>query len=250
VSGRRPRSLTPHVFVRDADAAVAFYRDAFGAAELLRTTLPDGRVLFVELALGDGRLLVSEETPSLGALAPPTIGGSPVLLTLQLDDVDGVTRRALRAGAEVEMPVREMFSVSATASSATPSVTVGRSPPPVSSSLLTRSPAAARPRCSRVPGRLRLLQCPPTGSAKVQSFAQLKLPVAGAAVRLPGHADASFPPGAARPVPGSAARLLHPPRRCAVGVGRRAAVRPGGPVAAAHEPGAALPAAGAAPAPR
>jgi PhnB protein len=57
MTGQRPTSLTPHLFVRDTDAAVAFYRAAFGAAELLRNSLPDGRVLFVELAVGLARLL-------------------------------------------------------------------------------------------------------------------------------------------------------------------------------------------------
>ena len=109
MTAQRPRGLTPHLFVRDADGAVAFYRRAFGAAELLRTRLPDGRVLFVELALGDGRLLLSEETPSLNALAPPTIGGSPVLLLLEVDDPDAAVGQAVAAGAEIEMPVQEMF---------------------------------------------------------------------------------------------------------------------------------------------
>jgi PhnB protein len=109
MTGQRPRGLTPHLFVRDADGAVAFYRTAFGAAELLRNSLPDGRVLFVELAVGPARLLVSEETPSLGALAPPTIGGSPVLLHVEVEDVDAVARQAVDAGAVVEMPVQEMF---------------------------------------------------------------------------------------------------------------------------------------------
>lgn len=109
MSGQRPHSLTPHLFVRDADAAVTFYRTAFGAAELLRTSLPDGKVLFVELAVGPARLLISEETPSLGALAPPTIGGSPVLLHIEVEDPDAVARRAVDAGAVVEMPVQEMF---------------------------------------------------------------------------------------------------------------------------------------------
>jgi PhnB protein len=109
MTAQRPRGLTPHLFVRDADGAVAFYRRAFGAAELLRTRLPDGRVLFVELAVGGGRLLLSEETPTLNALAPPTIGGSPVLLLLEVDDPDAAARQALEAGAEVELPVREMF---------------------------------------------------------------------------------------------------------------------------------------------
>jgi PhnB protein len=109
MTAQRPRGLTPHLFVRDADGAVAFYRSAFGAAELLRTRLPDGRVLFVELAMGDGRLLLSEETPSLDALAPPTIGGSPVLLLLEVDDPDAAADQAVAAGAEIEMPVQEMF---------------------------------------------------------------------------------------------------------------------------------------------
>jgi PhnB protein len=69
VSRPRPRSLTPHIFVRGADAAVRFYREAFAAEELFRNTLPDGRVLFIELALGPGRLLISEETPA-GAERP------------------------------------------------------------------------------------------------------------------------------------------------------------------------------------
>lgn len=109
MSNTRPRSLTPHLFVRDVDKAVRFYREAFGAAEIFRNTLPDGRVLFVELACGDGRLLLSEETPSLGALAPPTVGGSPVMLHLEVSDVDAVYQAALSAGAEIEIPLQEMF---------------------------------------------------------------------------------------------------------------------------------------------
>ncbi|HEX2033429.1 MAG TPA: VOC family protein [Chloroflexota bacterium] len=109
MTGQRPQGLFPHLFVRDADAAVAFYHQAFGAAELFRTVLPDGKVLYVELAFGDARLHVSEETPALNALAPPSLGGSPVLLTLQVEDVDAVVRRAVQAGAVVELPVQEMF---------------------------------------------------------------------------------------------------------------------------------------------
>jgi uncharacterized glyoxalase superfamily protein PhnB len=109
MTAQRPLGLTPHLFVRDTDAAVAFYRTAFGAAELLRNSLPDGRVLFVELAVGPARLLVSEETPTLGALAPPTIGGSPVMLHVEVEDPDTVARQAVDLGAVVEMPVQEMF---------------------------------------------------------------------------------------------------------------------------------------------
>jgi PhnB protein len=109
VSPSRAHALTPHLFVRDIAAALSFYRTVFGAVELFRNVLPDGTVLFVELAVGDARLLVSEEVPHLNALSPTTIGGSPVLLLLETDDVDDLARRAVFAGATVELPVREMF---------------------------------------------------------------------------------------------------------------------------------------------
>ncbi len=109
MSEQRPLGLGSHIFVTDADAAVRFYRQAFHATELFRNSLPDGRVLFVELAFGPAKLLVSEEITELGAVAPTTLGGSPVLLLLEIDDVDAVAERAVDAGAEVEMPVAEMF---------------------------------------------------------------------------------------------------------------------------------------------
>jgi uncharacterized glyoxalase superfamily protein PhnB len=109
VRSPRPVAVTPHLFVRNTDQAVSFYEDAFGAVELFRNTLPDGAVLFVELALGQGRVLISEETPALNALAPATIGGSPVMLLIEVEDVDRMVDCALEAGANVEMPVQEMF---------------------------------------------------------------------------------------------------------------------------------------------
>ncbi|MEV1172929.1 VOC family protein [Nonomuraea sp. NPDC049784] len=105
----RPQGLCPHLFVRDAEAAIAFYREGLGAVEVFRNTLSDGAILFVELQLGAGRLLVSEEMPGLGALAPPTLGGSPVLILLEVADPDTVAEQAVEAGAEIEQPVREMF---------------------------------------------------------------------------------------------------------------------------------------------
>jgi uncharacterized glyoxalase superfamily protein PhnB len=106
---QRPLGLGTHIFVADADAAVAFYIEAFGAAELIRHRLPDGRVLFIELAVGPDKLLLSGEITELNALAPQALGGSPVMLLLELDDVDSTFDRAVAMGATVEMPVAEMF---------------------------------------------------------------------------------------------------------------------------------------------
>ena len=106
---QRPLGLGTHIFVPDADAAVAFYSGAFGAAELIRHRLPDGRVLFVELAVGPDKLLLSEEITELNALSPATLGGSPVMLLLELEDVDSVFAHAVDMGATVEVPVAEVF---------------------------------------------------------------------------------------------------------------------------------------------
>ncbi|MGY6658438.1 VOC family protein [Amycolatopsis sp. TRM77291] len=105
----RPLGLTPHLFVKDVDASLSFYTKAFGAVELFRNVLPNGVVLFVEVAVGDARLLVSQEIPQLDALAPATLGGTPMLLVLETGDPDDLVRRAVFAGARVEAPVEEMF---------------------------------------------------------------------------------------------------------------------------------------------
>ncbi|MFE6616699.1 VOC family protein [Amycolatopsis sp. NPDC057786] len=105
----RALGLTPHLFVEDVDASLSFYAKAFGAVELFRNVLPNGVVLFVEVAVGDARLLVSQEIPQLDALAPATLGGTPMLLVLETEDPDDLARRAVFAGARVEAPVEEMF---------------------------------------------------------------------------------------------------------------------------------------------
>jgi PhnB protein len=61
---QRPLGLGTHIFVPDTDAAVAFYSEAFGAAELIRHRLPDGRVLFVELSVGPDKLLLTRRSAS------------------------------------------------------------------------------------------------------------------------------------------------------------------------------------------
>jgi uncharacterized glyoxalase superfamily protein PhnB len=76
--------ITPHIVVQGAERAVAFYRDAFAAEELSRIPVPDGRLMSVQLRIGDGLLHVADEFPEMGVLAPPSIGGTPVVLALDV----------------------------------------------------------------------------------------------------------------------------------------------------------------------
>jgi PhnB protein len=101
--------ITPHIVVQGAERAAIFYRDAFGAEEVSRIPTPDGRLMSVELRIGDGSLPLADEFPEMGVLAPPSIGGTAVVLALQVDDAEAVFTRAMAAGASERQPVQEMF---------------------------------------------------------------------------------------------------------------------------------------------
>ena len=94
-------SLTPYLSVVDAGKAIEFYEKAFGAKETGRITMPDGTIGHAELQIGDSKLLLAEESKAWGNLCPQTLGGSPVTLTLYVEDVDRVFDRALKEGAKV-----------------------------------------------------------------------------------------------------------------------------------------------------
>jgi PhnB protein len=101
--------ITPHIVVQGAERAAAFYRDAFGAEELDRIPTPDGRLMSVRLRIGDGHLHLADEFPEWGVLAPPSIGGTPVVLALDVPDAEAAFARAVAAGARVRQPLAEMF---------------------------------------------------------------------------------------------------------------------------------------------
>lgn len=101
--------ITPHIVVQGAERAVAFYRDAFGAEEIERIPTPDGRLMSVRLRIGDGVLHLADEFPEMGVLAPPSVGGTSVVLALEVPDAEAVFAQAVTAGAEVRQPLADMF---------------------------------------------------------------------------------------------------------------------------------------------
>jgi PhnB protein len=103
------RTVTPHLVVRNAKGAIAFYKSAFGAKEKLVMSAPGGSVAHAELRIGDSLVMLADEMPAMGASAPETVGGSPVHIFLYLPDVDKVFAQAVKAGATVTMPLTDMF---------------------------------------------------------------------------------------------------------------------------------------------
>jgi len=102
-------TLTPFLTVRDAARAIEFYKAAFGAKERGVMKAPDGKVMHAELMIGDSILMMSDEFQEFGSLSPQSIGGSPMGLHIYVDNVDAAFDRAVKAGAQVEMPVMDQF---------------------------------------------------------------------------------------------------------------------------------------------
>jgi PhnB protein len=63
----------------------------------------------VTLRVGGGLLHLADEFPEMGVLAPPTIGGTPVALALEVDDAERWFGRAVTAGAQVRQPLADTF---------------------------------------------------------------------------------------------------------------------------------------------
>lgn len=94
-------TVTPNIIVNDGPNAIAFLRQAFGAEELVRLCLPDGKIVHCELQIGDSRVNLGEAMegwPAHGLVAQ-----------VHVADSDEVFARAIAAGAKVTMPMTDMF---------------------------------------------------------------------------------------------------------------------------------------------
>jgi PhnB protein len=102
-------TITAHIVVRDAARAAGWYAEVFGAREENRLTVPDGRLMQVELRFGDSAVMLADEFPEMEVLSPLSIGGTATVLHFACDDANAVWQRALASGAEVRQRLQEAF---------------------------------------------------------------------------------------------------------------------------------------------
>jgi PhnB protein len=102
-------TVTPYLIVSDAAGALAFYKKAFGAEELMRVAAPNGKIGHAEIRIGDSVIMLADEHPDMNARGPHAFGGSPVSIHLYVEDVDAVAGQAIAAGATVTRPVQDQF---------------------------------------------------------------------------------------------------------------------------------------------
>jgi PhnB protein len=101
--------VTPYLCVEGAAAAIDFYTSVFGAKERVRMPAPDGRLGHAEVQIGDSVVMLADEWPDMGARGPKSIGGTPVMLMVYVEDVDDVVAKAVATGAKELRPVENRF---------------------------------------------------------------------------------------------------------------------------------------------
>src|SRR5205085_4416734 len=84
--------VTPYLICKNAEAAIDFYKRAFGAEEILRIG-HEGMVGHAEMKIGKAGFMLADEFPQMGAVSPQTVGGSSVSLYVYVEDVDGFTEK-------------------------------------------------------------------------------------------------------------------------------------------------------------
>jgi len=96
------RTLTPYLIVREAEALLAFVKQAFGAQELMRGTGGAGG-MHAEVRIGDSMVM-------LGGGSVPNITPMPTSIWLYVEDADATYAAALGAGAKsISAPVDQPY---------------------------------------------------------------------------------------------------------------------------------------------
>ena len=102
-------TVTPYLIVAGAARAIDFYKQAFGAVELMRFDGPGGTVAHAEIRIGNSPIMLADEMPEMGYKSPQAYGGSPMGLMLYVEDSDATFAQAIAAGGKEVRAVQDQF---------------------------------------------------------------------------------------------------------------------------------------------
>jgi PhnB protein len=103
------QNVIPCFTVQNAKSAIEFYVKVFGAKVVMKMDKPDGKIGHAELKIGDGKVMLADECPEIGARGPKAYGGCAMGIHLYVKKVDDVVKKAKKLGAKVKRPVMDMF---------------------------------------------------------------------------------------------------------------------------------------------
>jgi PhnB protein len=107
-----PPGVLPHFVVDGAVKAIDFYVRAFGAVEVRRSPIPDGRLMHAEIRIGISTVYLSDDFPEYRGgkkTSPHALGGTPITLHQYVADCDAAVAKAVAAGASIVMPPSDCF---------------------------------------------------------------------------------------------------------------------------------------------
>lgn len=102
-------TITPYLIVKGAARAIEFYKQAFGAKEIMRFPGPNDTITHAEIKIGDSVIMLADEPATGEHRTPQSLGGSPVGLMIYVPDVDRVFTNAVSLGARETRPVQDQF---------------------------------------------------------------------------------------------------------------------------------------------
>ena len=102
-------TVTPYLIIKNAAAAIEFYKKAFNAIEMARMPAPNGMIGHAELKIGDSMIMLADEFPEMDAKGPETFGGSPMSIMLYVEEADKIFQQAIDAGAKILRPLENKF---------------------------------------------------------------------------------------------------------------------------------------------
>ena len=102
-------TATPYLIVRNAAKAIDWYKNVLGAVEVMRFSMPDGKIGHAEIKFGDSHVMLADEFPEMNAVSPETIGGTASAIMIYVEDVDSVFHKAVANCAKVKQDLQDKF---------------------------------------------------------------------------------------------------------------------------------------------
>lgn len=100
-------TINPRLVVANVDEAVAYYVKYLDGRAGPRFAEPSGLVVHAEVTVGDSMFSLTASVEEWRLLSPDKLGGSPLLLTLTVDDALAAADRMVEGGGQVIIPIED-----------------------------------------------------------------------------------------------------------------------------------------------
>ena len=102
-------AATPYIYLKDTNAAITYYTEAFGATERMRMEGPGGSIMHAEINIGGAVVMMADANPEWGMRTPDELGGRSSSVFIYVPDVDATLAKAAEHGGSIAQEAEDMF---------------------------------------------------------------------------------------------------------------------------------------------